>query len=220
MSNRDDRTDEDDRRPTGHESESHDRRDETRSNEDVSRRTEETVEEREYVAESDERVSAGGDGEGDRSQQRDDDGGGLSGGLAVLISALVALVVTALAYWWVGGWAGSGVFFEELYRVAPTVSGGGVGADWVAGNTVPWLDALIAIVHAADVLMGVMILAMVFLHWAIFRRLGDRMQAPVDRRTGDAVATDGGASREDPEGADGDHGRADGTDDARGGDHS
>ena len=108
--------------------------------------------------------------------------------LAVLISALVGLVVTGLAYWWAQGFA---VFHEELYRVQPTIEGGGVGTDWNAGNTDPLLDAMIALIHAVDVLMGMAILVMVFLHWAAFRRLAARMRQPGERRS-DAVAADGG----------------------------
>jgi hypothetical protein len=126
-----------------------------------------------------------------------DDGGGLSGGAAIVVSAMVALVVTTLAYLWASGWFGGwSPEYETLFRVAPTVSGGGVGTDWVTGNTVPILDAAIAITHAADVLMGVLILVMVFLHWSIFRRLSTRIRSPSRRRTSDTVATDGGARGE------------------------
>lgn len=107
---------------------------------------------------------------------------------AVLVSALVGLVGPLVFLWLV---AGFGVFFEELYRVGPTVEGGGVGADWVAGNSIGWLNALVSLVHAADVLMGVFILFMVFLHWASFRRLASRMRRPDERREEAAVA-DGG----------------------------
>jgi hypothetical protein len=128
---------------------------------------------------------SGRDGEGDDSP-------GLTGRAAVAVAAVVALAATVLVYWWIGGWAGNEVFFEDLFRVAPTVEGGGVGADWVAGNTIPILDALIAIVHAADVLMGVFILGILFIHWAIFRRLADRMRPPASTRSSGTVATDGG----------------------------
>ncbi|WP_240147443.1 MULTISPECIES: hypothetical protein [Halorussus] len=121
-----------------------------------------------------------------------DDGAGLTGAAAVVVAAVIGLGVTALTYLWVDGFFGGEVFYERLFRVAPTVSGGGVGSDWVFGNTVPVLDAAIAIVHAADVIMGVFILGMVFVHWAIFRRLAQRMRPPTGREAGDAVATDGG----------------------------
>lgn len=111
-------------------------------------------------------------------------------GWAVLASAIVGLVVASLAVWLVVGGT-YGAFYESMFRIAPTVEGGGVGSDWVAGNTVPWLDFLIALIHAADVLMGIFILFMVFLHWAAFRRLAARMRRPGAGRA-DAVATDGG----------------------------
>ncbi|WP_458209997.1 hypothetical protein [Haladaptatus sp. NG-SE-30] len=129
-------------------------------------------------------------------------GGGLSESAAVGISAVVGLVVAALAYWWVGGWAGgTEIFFEELFRIQPTVSGGGVGSDWLAGNTIPWLDALIALVHAADVIMGVFILIMVFIHWASFRRLATRMRHPGREEAGGTVAADGSGTAGDDSGA-------------------
>jgi len=106
----------------------------------------------------------------------------------VVISAVVGLAVTALALWVV---AGFNVFHESLYRVNPTVEGGGIGADWVFGNTIPSLDFLIALIHAADVLMGAFILVLMFLHWAAFRRLADRMREPGESRS-EAVAADGG----------------------------
>ena len=121
-----------------------------------------------------------------------DDGAGLTGATAVVVAAVIGLGVTLLTYLWVDGFFGGEVFFEQLFRVAPTVSGGGVGSDWVFGNTVPVLDAAIAITHAADVIMGVAILGMVFVHWAIFRRLSDRMRPPASRETTGTVATDGG----------------------------
>ncbi len=135
--------------------------------------------------------------ESDNDDSKADGNGGLTGRTAILISAVVGIGVTALAYWWVDGWAGNEVFYETLARVQPTVAGGGVGSDWVAGNTVPWLDALIAITHAADVIMGVLILGMVFLHWAAFRRLANQMQTSTSSEAGETVVTDGsGAGRE------------------------
>jgi hypothetical protein len=115
---------------------------------------------------------------------------------AIVVAAAVSLVVTAVLAWVASGF---GVFYEGLFRVGPTVEDGGVGADWVAGNTIPALDFLIALVHAADVIMGVFILFMVFLHWASFRRLAARMrQSGAERTSG--VATDGGTDRRDPAG--------------------
>ncbi|MFB6103351.1 MAG: hypothetical protein ABEJ73_12415 [Haloplanus sp.] len=109
---------------------------------------------------------------------------------AVLISAVGGLILAIVSVWWA---AGTAVFYEGLFRVSPTVEGGGVGADWVAGNTVPALDFLIAFIHAADVLLGLFILLLVFIHWGAFRRLADQMQQPSEER-GEAVATDGGES--------------------------
>ncbi|MFB6270430.1 MAG: hypothetical protein ABEH83_10825, partial [Halobacterium sp.] len=59
-----------------------------------------------------------------------------------------------------------------------------------AGNTDPLLDALIVVIHAVDVLMGVFILLMVFIHWGAFRRLAARMRQPGEAPEG--VAADGG----------------------------
>jgi hypothetical protein len=111
---------------------------------------------------------------------------------AILISAVVGIVVTVFLAWVA---AGFDVFHEELFRVGPTVEDGGVGADWVAGNTIPALDFLIALVHAADVIMGVFILFMVFLHWASFRRLAARMRQPGETVQGEGVAADGGVDQ-------------------------
>jgi hypothetical protein len=108
--------------------------------------------------------------------------------ISVLVSAVVGVAVALLSVWWASGF---GPFYETLFRVNPTVEGGGVGSDWVAGNTIPSLDFLIALVHAADVIMGVFILFMVFLHWASFRRIAARMRHPEEGNGGDAVMADG-----------------------------
>jgi len=108
--------------------------------------------------------------------------------ISVLVSAVVGVAVALLSVWWASGF---GPFYETLFRVSPTVEGGGVGSDWVAGNTIPPLDFLIALVHAADVIMGVFILFMVFLHWASFRRIAARMRHPEEGNGGDAVMADG-----------------------------
>jgi hypothetical protein len=104
------------------------------------------------------------------------------------VSAVVGIVVALFSVWWAQGF---NVFYESIYRVNPSVGGGGIGADWVAGNSIPALDFLIALIHAADVIMGIFILVMVFLHWAAFRRLAGQMQQPGEDVT-DAVAADGG----------------------------
>jgi hypothetical protein len=108
--------------------------------------------------------------------------------ISVAISAIGGIVLALVAVWWA---AGTAVFYEGLFRVSPTVQGGGVGTDWLVGNTIPWLDFLIAVIHAADVLMGIFILVMVFIHWGAFRRLASRMQQP-DESSPEAVAADGG----------------------------
>lgn len=108
-------------------------------------------------------------------------------GTHVLVSVVVSILVTALLLWWASNFA---VFFERLFRIGPTVEGGGVGADWVAGNTVASLDFLVALVHAADVILGLFILFLVFVHWAAFRRLAGRMRQPGEAEER-AVAADG-----------------------------
>jgi len=122
----------------------------------------------------------------------------------VLVSAIVGLAVALLSVWWAQGFE---IFYESLYRVNPTVEGGGIGADWVFGNTIPTLDFLIALVHAADVIMGAFILVMVFIHWAAFRRLADRMrepgeEAPQSVAADGGVETDGGSPAGDDDGGD------------------
>lgn len=108
--------------------------------------------------------------------------------ISVLVSAVVGIAVALLSVWWASGF---GPFYETLFRVSPTIEGGGVGSDWVAGNTIPSLDFLIALIHAADVIMGVFILFMVFLHWASFRRIAARMRHPGESESGEAVMADG-----------------------------
>lgn len=100
--------------------------------------------------------------------------------LAVLVSAVVGALVTALAYVLVQT---QGTLVENLYRVQPTIEGGGVGSDWAAGNTDQMLELLIAFIHVADVVMGLFILVIVFVHWAAFRRLAARMRAPGEAAT-------------------------------------
>lgn len=112
--------------------------------------------------------------------------------IGVAVSAVVGLVVAVGSVWAVNALAGETAFFETLFRVGPTVQDGGVGADWTTGNTIPALDFLIALIHAADVLLGVFILVLVFLHWASFRRLAGMMRAPSRGERTEGVATDGG----------------------------
>lgn len=119
---------------------------------------------------------------------------GLSDRAAFWISAVLALALAVGSVWLIGVRA---VQFEALQRVRPTVEGGGVGTGWVQGNTEPILNWLITLIHLADVLMGVFILVMIFVHWIAFRRLAARMRPPeAPRRNSDAVATDGGERAE------------------------
>lgn len=116
---------------------------------------------------------------------------GLSDRAAFWTSAVLALVLSVASVWLIGVRA---IHFEALNRVSPTVEGGGIGAAWVQGNTLPALDWMITIVHFADVIMGVGILVMLFIHWIAFRRLAARMRPPnAPRRSNEAVATDGGS---------------------------
>lgn len=116
------------------------------------------------------------------------------GGAAIAVNAIIAVAVTLLVLWWASGF---GPFYEELFRIDPAATGAnaGVGADWTSGNTIGWLDFGIALTHAADVIMGVSILFMVFVHWGAFRRLAARMRQPEGADEADeTVATDGGTS--------------------------
>jgi hypothetical protein len=108
--------------------------------------------------------------------------------ISVFVSALVGIAVAVLSVWWANGF---GPFYETLFRVGPTVEGGGVGTDWVAGNTVPALDFLIALIHAGDVILGVFILFLMFLHWASFRRIAAQMRKPGEGEAGETVMADG-----------------------------
>ncbi|WP_122088362.1 hypothetical protein [Halalkalicoccus subterraneus] len=141
---------------------------------------------------SDTDPETGGDSDHVADERTESDGGnrGLSDRAAFWISAVLSLALAVGSVWLIGVRA---IQFEALQRVRPTVEGGGVGAGWIQGNTKPALDWLITLIHFADVLMGVFILVMIFMHWIAFRRLAARMRphgAP--RRNSDAVATDGG----------------------------
>ncbi|EMA32953.1 hypothetical protein [Haloarcula japonica] len=118
---------------------------------------------------------------------------------SVLVSTVVGLVVAGLSLFWAQGFR---VGYESLYRVNPSVEGGGIGSDWVFGNTIPALDFLIALIHAADVIMGAFILVMVFVHWAAFQRLADQMREPGED-VSEAVAADGGSPAGGDQGGDG-----------------
>ncbi|WP_129112837.1 hypothetical protein [Halegenticoccus tardaugens] len=130
-------------------------------------------------------------GRDDPNGDADAEDGGLSDGVAFAASAVAAIALGVGSVLFVGERA---VVTEGLMRVRPTVEGGGVGAGWVAGVTNEALGFLIKAVHAADAVMGVFILVMVFVHWAAFHRLADRMQPPEGSRTG-ATGDDGGGDR-------------------------
>jgi hypothetical protein len=141
------------------------------------------------------------------------------GRVAILVSALVGVVLAVGSVWLTTFLLGGSLSTssESLFRVGPTIQDGGVGADWTAGNTIPALDFLIALIHAADVILGVFILVLVFIHWAAFRRLASRMRRPGGDRRSEGVATDGGrepgTGGERPTGRDTDAGRSEaGTD--------
>jgi hypothetical protein len=112
---------------------------------------------------------------------------------AVGVSAIVGLVVAVVSYLLAQR---AYVGFELLSRINPTGEGGGIGSGWSVGNTVPWLDFLVALVHAADIIMGTFIIVLMFIHWAAFRRLADRMRQPGEQ-TSEAVAADGGTASGD-----------------------
>jgi hypothetical protein len=129
---------------------------------------------------------------------RRDDARGISEGVAVLTSAVVGLVVASASVWFFSGPFDTS--FESLYRVDPASGGdlGGIGADWTAGNTDPLLDLLVALTHAADVIMGAFVLLLVFIHWGAFRRIASRMQEPDQQPAGEGVAADGGHRPDQP----------------------
>ncbi|MFC7166194.1 hypothetical protein [Halospeciosus flavus] len=116
--------------------------------------------------------------------------GPLSERVAVLVSAVVGFAVAIGVTWYVSGPADT--FYEAIFRIGPTVEGGGVGADFVVGNTMPSLKLLIDVIHFVDFAMGFFILLMLFIHWGAFRRLAARMQPPAGEET---VATDGGENQ-------------------------
>lgn len=110
--------------------------------------------------------------------------------LSIAVNAVVAVAITVVVLWLASGFA---VNFEALFRVSPTVEGGGVGASWESGNDIGWLVTAIKIVHLADVVMGAFILLMVFIHWGAFRRLAAQMRPPGGARAArEGAVTDGG----------------------------
>lgn len=114
--------------------------------------------------------------------------GGLTDQAAFYISAVFGLVLAVGSIWFVGE---QGVWFEALQRVRPTVAGGGVGSSWEAGVEMFVLNAAIDIIHLADIVMGIFILLVLFVHWGAFHRLGSRMKPPASQDPDPTIA-DGG----------------------------
>ncbi|WP_053947777.1 hypothetical protein [Halolamina sediminis] len=107
-------------------------------------------------------------------------------GTVVAVNAVISVAVALGLIWVVNGF---NVFYERLDRVSPTVDGGGIGTAFAQGNEIEWLVFLVEAMHAVDVLMGLFILVLVFVHWGAFRRIAARMRQPGESR----VATDGGS---------------------------
>ncbi len=147
---------------------------------------------------SDTDPETGGDSDHADDERTESDGGnrGLSDRAAFWTSAVLSLALAVGSVWLIGVRA---IHFEALQRVRPTVDGGGVGTGWIQGNTIPSLEWMITLIHFADVVMGVFILVMIFIHWIAFRRLAARMRPPdAPRRRSETVATDGGERSEGP----------------------
>jgi hypothetical protein len=111
----------------------------------------------------------------------------------IAVNAVVSVVVALGLVWVVNGFD---IFYEELFRVQPTVEGGGIGANWVTGNEIGWMKIMVDAIHLVDILMGLFILLMVFIHWGAFRRLASRMQQPGE---GELAADGGSPARADGE---------------------
>ena len=122
----------------------------------------------------------------------------------IAVNAAISVIVAVGLVWVVNGY---NLFYEELFRVQPTVDGGGIGANWVSGNSIGWLKIMVDAIHIIDILMGAFILLMVFIHWGAFRRLASRMRQPGE----DSLATDGGSANRT--------GAEDGGSSTSGGDH-
>ncbi|MFB6220521.1 MAG: hypothetical protein ABEH90_03695 [Halolamina sp.] len=104
----------------------------------------------------------------------------------IAVNAVVSVLVSLGLVWVVSGY---NVFYEELFRVQPTVEGGGIGANWVTGNEIGWMKIMVDAIHLIDIVMGLFILLMVFIHWGAFRRLASRMRQPGE----ETLAADGGS---------------------------
>jgi len=117
-------------------------------------------------------------------------------GTMIAVNAVIAVAVALGAVWVVNGF---NVFYERLDRVSPTVDGGGIGTAFAQGNDIGWLVFMVEAIHAIDVLTGLFILVLVFVHWSAFRRLASRMRQPGEARAmpdgGDTDGENGGDSR-------------------------
>ncbi|WP_435116264.1 hypothetical protein [Halolamina sp. C58] len=100
-------------------------------------------------------------------------------GTVVAVNAVISVAVALGLVWVVNGF---NVFYERLDRVSPTVDGGGIGTAFVQGNEIGWLVFMVEAIHAVDVLMGLFILVLVFVHWGSFRRLAAKMRQPGESR--------------------------------------
>lgn len=111
-------------------------------------------------------------------------------GTVVAVNAVISVAVALGLIWVVNGF---NIFYERLDRVSPTVEGGGIGSAFDKANEMELLVFMVEAIHAIDVIMGLFILLMVFIHWGAFRRLAGRM-----RQSGDSRAvTDGGAAADE-----------------------
>ncbi|KPN31039.1 hypothetical protein SY89_01781 [Halolamina pelagica] len=114
-------------------------------------------------------------------------------GTMIAVNAVIAVAVALGAVWVANGF---NVFYERLDRVSPTADGGGIGTAFAQGNDIGWLVFMVEAIHAIDVLMGLFILVLVFVHWSAFRRLAGRMRQPGESRAmpdgGDTDTENGG----------------------------
>ncbi|MFQ3320123.1 MAG: hypothetical protein ACI8UR_000475 [Natronomonas sp.] len=115
---------------------------------------------------------------------------GLPDRVAFWVSVVFGLALATGSVWYVGQ---QGIWFEALQRVRPALAGGGVGADWEYGIEIALLNGLIELIHIADILLGIFILLLVFVHWAAFHRLAAQMQPPEGEQTAsEPTIADGG----------------------------
>lgn len=111
-------------------------------------------------------------------------------GTVVAVNAVISVVVALGLVWVVNGF---NVFYERLDRVSPTVEGGAIGSAFVKGNEMELLVFMVEAIHVIDVIAGLGILLIMFIHWGAFRRLAGRMRQPGDSR----AVTDGGEAADE-----------------------